>query len=70
MANRSAGRQADRAEVFVEEGDVVEQDAPIARLEDRKFETPGPVTGQVLQLMNDIIEFKDERFVDWFQPLD
>jgi branched-chain amino acid aminotransferase len=42
---------------------------PIARLEDREFETPGPVTGQVMQLMNDIIEFKDERFMDWFQPL-
>jgi branched-chain amino acid aminotransferase len=42
---------------------------PIARLEDREFETPGPVTMQVMQLMNDIIEFKDERFRDWFQPL-
>ena len=42
---------------------------PIARLEDREFETPGPVTLQVMQLMNDIIEFKDERFMDWFQPL-
>jgi branched-chain amino acid aminotransferase len=42
---------------------------PIARLEDREFETPGPVTMQVMQLMNDIIEFKDERFMDWFQPL-
>ena len=42
---------------------------PITRLEDREFETPGPVTGQVMQLMNDIIEFKDERFMDWFQPL-
>jgi branched-chain amino acid aminotransferase len=42
---------------------------PISRLEDRKFETPGPLTGQVMKLMNDIIEFKDERFMDWFQPL-
>ena len=42
---------------------------PVARLEDREFEAPGPVTGQVMQLMNDIIEFKDERFMDWFQPL-
>jgi branched-chain amino acid aminotransferase len=42
---------------------------PIARLEDREFETPGPVTMQVMQLLNDIIEFKDERFMDWFQPL-
>ena len=42
---------------------------PVARLEDREFETPGPVTRQVGQLMKDIIEFKDERFMDWFQPL-
>ena len=42
---------------------------PVARLENREFEAPGPVTGQVMQLMNDIIEFKDERFMDWFQPL-
>jgi branched-chain amino acid aminotransferase len=42
---------------------------PIARLEDREFKTPGPVTSQVMQLMNDIIEFRDERFMDWFQPL-
>jgi branched-chain amino acid aminotransferase len=42
---------------------------PIARLEDRALDAPGPVTGQVMQLMNNIIEFKDERFMDWFQPL-
>ncbi len=42
---------------------------PVARLEDREFETPGPVTRQVGQLMKDIIEFKDERFMDWFHPL-
>jgi len=42
---------------------------PISRFEDREFKTPGPVTGQVMQLMNDIIEFRDERFMDWFQPL-
>ena len=42
---------------------------PVARLEDRELEAPGPVTRKVGQLMNDIIEFKDERFKDWFQPL-
>ncbi len=42
---------------------------PVARLENRRFETPGPVTRQVSRLMNDIIEFKDERFSEWFQPL-
>jgi len=42
---------------------------PITRLEEREFKTPGPITGQVMKLMNDIIEFKDARFMDWFQPL-
>lgn len=42
---------------------------PVDRLEDRELEAPGPVTKQVGQLMNDIIEFRDERFMDWFQPL-
>jgi branched-chain amino acid aminotransferase len=64
----SAEELSDADEIFTcHTGIKVE---PIARLEDRGFETPGPVTGQVMQLMNDIIEFKDERFKDWFQPLD
>jgi branched-chain amino acid aminotransferase len=42
---------------------------PIARFEDRELEAPGPVTRQVKQLMDGIIQFKDERFMDWFQPL-
>ena len=43
---------------------------PIARFEDRELEAPGPVTKQVKQLMDGIIQFKDERFMDWFQPLE
>jgi branched-chain amino acid aminotransferase len=42
---------------------------PIARFEDREFQTPGPVTQRVMQLMDDIMQFKDERFMEWFQPL-
>ena len=42
---------------------------PVSRLDSREFEAPGPVTSQVSRLMKDIIEFKDERFKDWFQPL-
>jgi branched-chain amino acid aminotransferase len=42
---------------------------PINRFENREFKTPGPVTRQVMDLMNNIIEFKDKRFMDWFQPL-
>ncbi len=43
---------------------------PVARFEDRQFQAPGPVTKQVMQLMDDIMQFKDERFMSWFQPLD
>jgi branched-chain amino acid aminotransferase len=42
---------------------------PVVRLDSREFEAPGPVTSQVSRLMNDIIQFKDERFMEWFQPL-
>jgi hypothetical protein len=42
---------------------------PVARLENRELETPGPITQQVMQLMENIIQFKDSRFKDWFQPL-
>jgi branched-subunit amino acid aminotransferase/4-amino-4-deoxychorismate lyase len=42
---------------------------PVARFEDRQFQAPGPVTKQVMQLMDDIMQFKDERFMSWFQPL-
>ncbi len=43
---------------------------PICRFEDRELEAPGPVTRQVNQLMDGIIHFEDERFMDWFQPLE
>ena len=41
----------------------------VARFEGRQLEAPGPVTQRVMSLMNDIIQFKDERFMHWFQPL-
>jgi branched-chain amino acid aminotransferase len=41
----------------------------ITRLENRELPDAGPVTKQVMQLMDDIIHFKDDRFQDWFQPL-
>jgi branched-chain amino acid aminotransferase len=43
--------------------------APIARFEDREFEAPGPVTKQVMELMQNILHFNDDRFIAWFQPL-
>jgi len=42
---------------------------PVARFEDRELETPGPVTKQVKQLMEGIMQFKNESFMEWFQPL-
>jgi branched-chain amino acid aminotransferase len=41
----------------------------VARFEDRQLEAPGPVTDRVMKLINDIMQFKDERFMNWFQPL-
>ena len=40
----------------------------IVRLENRELKE-GPITKQVMQLMDDIIHFKNERFQGWFQPL-
>jgi branched-chain amino acid aminotransferase len=41
----------------------------VARFEDRQLEAPGPVTARVMKLINDIMQFKDDRFMHWFQPL-
>jgi len=41
----------------------------VIRLENRELPGPGPITKQVMQLMDDIIQFKDDRFKDWFQSL-
>jgi branched-chain amino acid aminotransferase len=41
----------------------------VARFEDRQLEAPGPVTQRVLHLIDDIMQFKDKRFMNWFQPL-
>jgi len=42
---------------------------PITRLENRELPNTGPITKQVMQLMDNIIQFKDDRFQDWFQAL-
>jgi len=42
---------------------------PVARFEDRILEAPGPVTRQLMELMQQILNFSDERFKDWFFPL-
>jgi len=42
---------------------------PVARFENRQLAAPGPVTKRVAHLINGIMQFKDERFMNWFQPL-
>jgi branched-chain amino acid aminotransferase len=41
----------------------------VARFEDRELTAPGPITTRVMQLMDDIMQFRDERFMKWFHPL-
>jgi len=41
----------------------------VNRFEDRELKAPGPVTTRVMQLMDDIMQFRNERFMHWFQPL-
>ena len=41
----------------------------VARFEDRELAAPGPVTARVMHLMDDIMQFRNERFMKWFQPL-
>jgi branched-chain amino acid aminotransferase len=43
--------------------------SPVERVENRKLDAPGPVTRRLLKLMDDIINFRDDRFDAWFQPL-
>jgi branched-chain amino acid aminotransferase len=43
--------------------------SPIQRFEDRKLPAPGPVTRRVMELMDNILHFKDDRFSDWFQVM-
>ena len=43
---------------------------PVARFEDRDLPVPGPITAQLIKLMDDITNFRDDRFRDWFMPLD
>ena len=42
---------------------------PVARFENRQMAAPGTVTKRVAHLINSIMQFKDERFMNWFQPL-
>ena len=43
--------------------------SPVNRFEDRNLKAPGPVTQQVMDLMNNIINRSDDRFNDWFYEI-
>ena len=43
--------------------------SPVARFEDRNLQAPGPITKQVMELMNNIVNMSDDRFNDWFHAL-
>ena len=43
--------------------------SPVARFEDRNLQAPGPITKQVMELMNNILNMSDDRFNDWFHAL-
>jgi branched-chain amino acid aminotransferase len=43
--------------------------SPVERVEERSLDAPGPVTRRLMGLMDDIINFRDDRFSAWFQPL-
>jgi branched-chain amino acid aminotransferase len=63
----SADELLDADEVFTAHTGIKVE--PINRLENREFQVPGPVSKQVMQLMEDIVQFRDERFDGWFQAL-
>ena len=43
--------------------------SPVNLFENRELQAPGPVTKQVMELIENILHFKDDRFIVWFQPL-
>ncbi|MCP4671405.1 MAG: hypothetical protein GY857_08855 [Desulfobacula sp.] len=42
---------------------------PIKRLEEKNLKAPGPVTTRIMELMDNVISFKDKRYAGWFQQL-
>ena len=44
--------------------------SPVNRFEDRNLQAPGPITEQIIKLMEEITAFRDDRFKGWFVPLE
>ncbi|MCG6909509.1 MAG: aminotransferase class IV [Deltaproteobacteria bacterium] len=43
--------------------------SPVGRFEDRILDAPGPVTARLMEVMEKVLAFEDERFAHWYQPL-
>jgi len=43
--------------------------SPVSRFENKELKTPGPLTSRICQLMDDVLNFRDNRFSGWFQEL-
>ena len=54
-------------EIFVSHAGIKVR--PVNRFEGRVLEAPGPVTGKLLNLMTDILDFRNRQFSHFFQPL-
>jgi branched-chain amino acid aminotransferase len=57
----------DADEIFTSH--TVTKVSPVDRFEERRLTAPGPVTLRLVNLMNDVLAFRDERFPHWFQAL-
>lgn len=51
-------------EIFVSHSGI--RILPLGRFEDRTLQAPGPVTGKLMELMERIFNFSEDRFKDWF----
>ncbi|MCP6756165.1 hypothetical protein NL533_31555, partial [Klebsiella pneumoniae] len=42
---------------------------PVRRFENRELSAPGPVTRKLMNVMDDILQFKNRQFARFFEPL-
>lgn len=43
--------------------------SPVRQIEDKALKAPGPITARISKLMEDVLSFRDERYVHWFRNL-
>ncbi|NOX32447.1 MAG: hypothetical protein GXP56_01730 [Deltaproteobacteria bacterium] len=43
--------------------------SPVKQFEDKVLIAPGPVSARISHLMDNVLAFRDERYLDWFQKL-